>query len=115
MNFDVTMDSVYQLTGCVTHMMIVEIVLMRDLTIVVSSIIIQFMLGVHLMFCGGEARIYFYIREHFAFLGVLAFGNLLERRTLGRRPLSVEDVHVKDNILAKSYPITLTIDWRICY
>ena len=65
-------------------------------------------------FCGGEARIYFYIRELSAFLGVVAFGNLLERRTLGRRSLSFEDVHVKDNILAKSYSIKLTIYWRIC-
>ena len=64
-------------------------------------------------FCGGQARIDFYIRELFA---VVAFGNLLERRTLGRRSLSVEDVHVKDNILAKSYrnPIKLTRGWRIC-
>ena len=44
---------------------------------------------------------------------MVAFGNLLER-TLGQGSLSVEDVHVKDNILAKSYPIKLKIDWRIC-
>ena len=65
-------------------------------------------------FCGGEAKNNFLYPGAFAFLGVVAFGNLLKRRTLRRRSLCVEDVHVKDNILAKSYPIKLTIDWRIC-
>ena len=65
-------------------------------------------------FAGARLEFIFYIRELSAFLGVVAFGNLLERRTLGRRSLSVEDVHVKDNILAKSYPIEVTRDWRIC-
>ena len=63
-----------------------------------------------------EARLeyIFYIWELSAFLEVFVFGNLLERRTLGRRSLSVEDVHVKDNILAKFYPTKVTRDWRIC-
>ena len=65
-------------------------------------------------FAGTRLEFIFDIRELSAFLDVVAFGNLLERRTLGRRSLSVEDVHVKDNILAKSYPIKLTRDWRIC-
>ena len=65
-------------------------------------------------FAGARLEFIIYVRELSAFLGVVAFGNLIERRTLGRRSLSVEDVHVKDNILAKSYPIKLTIDWRIC-
>ena len=63
---------------------------------------------------GARLEFIFYIRELSAFLGVVAFGNLLDRRRLGRRSLSVEDVHVKDNILAKSYPIKLKTDWRIC-
>ena len=50
------------------------------------------------------------IRELSAFIGVVAFGNLLERRILERRSLSVEDVNVSDNILVKSYPIKLPID-----
>ena len=56
---------------------------------------------------GARLEFIFYILELSAFLGVVVFGNLVGRRTLGRRSLSVD-------ILAKSYPIKLTIDWRIC-
>ena len=65
-------------------------------------------------FAGAGLKFICNIRRLSTFVGMVAFENLLERRTLGRRSLSAEDVHVKDNILAKSYPITLTRDWRIC-